>query len=143
MYMRLYIYMCVCVCISSSSSFCRAASMDISDPLSPLLSIIHHFWQVVRATSRIHTELLYVGSSWSPCFCIGHVKGVHRRTSLNSSSLLLQLCLACLVRLTLILFVMGGRCSTPDALWGVASRTCSKLRAAFLCSCRQTFSPSV
>ena len=36
-------------------------------------------------------------------------EGVHRRTSLMSSSLLLQQCLACLVRLTWIVFVMGGR----------------------------------
>ena len=35
--------------------------------------------------------------------------GVHRRTSLLSSYLLLQQCPACLVRLTLIVFVMGGR----------------------------------
>ena len=36
-------------------------------------------------------------------------EGVLRRTSLMSSSLLLQQCPACLVRLTLIVFVMGGR----------------------------------
>ena len=35
--------------------------------------------------------------------------GVHWRTSLMSSSLLLQQCPACLVRLTLIVFVIGGR----------------------------------
>ena len=35
--------------------------------------------------------------------------GVHRSTSLMSSSLLLQLCPACLVRLTCIVFVMGGK----------------------------------
>ena len=35
--------------------------------------------------------------------------GVHRNTSLMSSSLLLQLCPACLVRLTWIVFMMGGR----------------------------------
>ena len=35
--------------------------------------------------------------------------GVHRSTSLVSSSLLLQQCPACLVRLTWIDFVMGGR----------------------------------
>ena len=35
--------------------------------------------------------------------------GVHRSTSLMSSSLLLQQCPACLVRLTLIVFVMGGK----------------------------------
>ena len=52
-----------------SSSSCRATSTDIPDPLSPLLPIVHRFWLVLRATSRILTELLYVGSSWSPCFC--------------------------------------------------------------------------
>ena len=36
-------------------------------------------------------------------------KGVHRSMSLMSSSLLLQECLACLVRLTWIIFVMGSR----------------------------------
>ena len=35
--------------------------------------------------------------------------GVHRSTSLMSSSLLLQQCPACLVRLTWIVFVMEGR----------------------------------
>ena len=35
--------------------------------------------------------------------------GVHRSTSLMSSSLLLQQCPACLVRLTGIVYVMGGR----------------------------------
>ena len=35
--------------------------------------------------------------------------GVHKSTSLMSSSLLLQQCSACLVRLTWIVFVIGGR----------------------------------
>ena len=38
-----------------SSSSCRAASTDIPDPLSPLLPIIHRFWQVFRVTSHILT----------------------------------------------------------------------------------------
>ena len=65
----------------------------------------------------------------------------HRRTSLMSSSLLLQQCPACLVHLTLIVFMMRGR--WPYS-WGVyASRTCSKWLAAFLGSCHQAFSPFV
>ena len=36
-------------------------------------------------------------------------EGVHRSTSLMSSSLLLQQCPECLVHLTLVNFVMGGR----------------------------------
>ena len=52
--------------------------------------------------------------------------GVHRSTSLMSSSLLLQQFPACLVRLTWIVFVMGGRwpyswclvgCCRQDLLW--------------------------
>ena len=54
----------------SSSSSCRAASMDILDSLSPLLPIVHRFWQVLRATSCIPTKLLYVALSWSPSFCL-------------------------------------------------------------------------
>ena len=36
-------------------------------------------------------------------------EGIHKSTSLMSSSLLLQQCPACLIRLTLIAFLMGGR----------------------------------
>ena len=43
-----------------------------------------------------------------PAFSLPYV-GVHRSTSLMSSSLLLQQCPACLVRLTWIVFEMGGR----------------------------------
>ena len=48
---------------------CRAASADIPDPFSPPFSIINCFRQVFKATSRIGTELLYIGSSWSSCLC--------------------------------------------------------------------------
>ena len=44
-----------------------------------------------------------------------------------SLSMILQQCLACLVRLTLIVFVMGDGGRTAAALWGVVSGTCSKL----------------
>ena len=91
------------------SSSCRNISTDITDPLSPLFPIVHCFLQVFRATPRILTELLYVGSSSSACFCSAMWSGVNRSTSLMSTSLLLQQSSACLVRLTLILFVIGGR----------------------------------
>ena len=91
----------------SSSSSSRAASTDIPDPLSPLLPIVHRLWQVFRATSRILTELLYVCSSWSSCFFSRPYVGVRWSMSLMSSSLILQQCPACQVRLTWIVFVMG------------------------------------
>ena len=60
-----------------------------------------------------------------------------------SSSLLLQQCPACLVRLTWIVFVMGGNGRTAAALYGAATRTCSILLAAFFYSGRHAFSPYV
>ena len=59
-YIYIYIYI--------SSSSCRATSTDILDLLSPLLPIVHRLWRY--ATSRILTELLYICSSWSSCFCL-------------------------------------------------------------------------
>ena len=53
----------------------HAISTDISDPLSPPLPNVHCFWHVLRATSRIGTELLYVGSSWSTCLCSSMWRG--------------------------------------------------------------------
>ena len=40
---------------SSSSSSCRAASIDIPDPLSPLFPIVYRLWQVFWTTSHILT----------------------------------------------------------------------------------------
>ena len=60
---------------SSSSSSCHALSKDIPDPLSPPLRIVHCFRLVFRAISRIYTELLYVGSSWSSCLCSAMWRG--------------------------------------------------------------------
>ena len=54
-----------------------------------------------------HSCCMYVLAG-RPAFARPYV-GVHRSTSLMSSSLLLQQCHACLARLTWIVFVMGGR----------------------------------
>ena len=54
---------------SSTTTSCRAISTDILDPLSPQLPIVHCCRQILKATSRIGIELLYVGSSWTSCLC--------------------------------------------------------------------------
>ena len=78
-----------------------------------------------------------------PAFAQAYV-GVHRSTSLMSSSLLLQQCPACLVRLTWIVFLMGDRWSYSCCFGGsVAARTYSILLAIFLCNCRLASSPAV
>ena len=63
-----------------------------SSELHPVSS--HHCWMYVRAGR--------------PAFP-GPYMEVHRNTSLMSSSLLLQQCPACLICLTWIVFMMGGR----------------------------------
>ena len=51
-------------------SSCLTIRPDLPDPLPPPpLSIVHRFRVVSKATSCIGTELLYIGSSWSSCFC--------------------------------------------------------------------------
>ena len=54
-----------------------------------------------------HSYRMYVRAD-RPAFARPYM-GVHRCTSLMSSSLLHQQCPACLIRLTWIVFVMGGR----------------------------------
>ena len=77
-----------------------------------------------------HSCRMYVRAG-RPAFARPYV-GVHRSTWLMNSSLLLQLCPACLVRLTWIVFVIGGRWPYSWCLGSVAARTCSILLAAFL-----------
>ena len=92
--------------------------------------LIHHHHVVplarITLTLSCHFSLSFIVSGWSSGLhpvssqsCCMYVLagrsalaqpyvGVHRSTSLMSSSLLLQLCPACLVRLTWIVFVIGG-----------------------------------
>ena len=78
-------------------------------------TLSHHFSLSFIASSRSsglhpvssHSCCMYVRAG-RPAFARPYV-GVHRSTSLMSSSLLLQQCSVCLVRLTWIVFVIGGR----------------------------------
>ena len=79
------------------------------------LTLSHHFSLSFIASGRSsgqqpvssHSCWMYVRAG-RPAFARPCV-GVHKSTSLMSSSLLLQQCPACLVRLTWIVFVIGGR----------------------------------
>ena len=80
-----------------------------------MLCLSRHFSLSFITSGR--SSGLHPVSSYSCCMyvCAGRPAfarpyvGAYRRTSLMSSSLLLQPCPACLVRLTLIVFVMGDR----------------------------------
>ena len=65
-----------------------------------------------------------------PAFARPYV-GVHRSTALMSSSLHLQQCPACLVRLTWIVFVMGGRWPYSWCLVGCCRQDLIKLTKMF------------
>ena len=116
-----YIY----IYISSSSSHLVVPLTRIS------LTLSRHFSVSFIAPGRSsgphpvssHSCYMYVRDG-RPAFSRAYV-GVHRSTSLMSSSPLLQQCAACLVRLTWIVswWEAGGR--IVGALWGVAARTCS------------------
>ena len=73
----------------SSLSFIALGRSSGQHPVSS-----HSCWMYVRAGRPAFTR---------PCV------GVHKSTSLMSSSLFLQQCPACLVRITWIVFVIGGR----------------------------------
>ena len=100
------IFLVASTVLSSSSSSCRAVRTDIPDPIS------RHFSLLFIASGRsstlhpvsAHSCCMYVRAG-RPAFAQPYV-GVHRSTLLVSSSLLLQ---QCLVHLTWIVFVMGGR----------------------------------
>ena len=88
-----------------------------------------------------HSCWMYVLAG-HPAFAWPYV-GVHRSTSLMSSSLLLQQCTACLVRLTWIDLWWEASGRIVSALWGVATRTYSILLSTFLCNCRLASSPAI
>ena len=79
------------------------------------LTLSRHFSLSFIASGR--SSGLHPVSSYSCCLYVRAGRpafawsyaGVHRSTSLMSSSLLLQQCPACLVRLTCIVFVTGSR----------------------------------
>ena len=96
------------------------------------LSISHHHHHVMRLagislTLSLHVSLSFIASGRSSGLhpvssnsCCVNVRagrpafdwpyaGVHRSTSLTISSLLLQQCPACLIRLACIVYVTGGR----------------------------------
>ena len=81
-------------------------------PAQISLTLSRHFSQSFISSGRLHpisshSCCMYVRAG-RPAFAQPYV-GVHRSTSLMSLSLLLQQCPACLVHLTWIVFVMGGR----------------------------------
>ena len=77
-----------------------------------------------------HSCWMYVRAG-RPAFARPNV-GVHKGTSLMSSSLLLQQCPACLVRLIWIVFVIGGRWPYSWCLVGCCRQDLFKIARSIL-----------
>ena len=108
----------------SSLSFIALGRSSGQHPVSS-----HSCWMYVRAGRPAFAR---------PCV------GVHKNTTLMSSSLLLQQCPACLVHLTWIVFMIGGRWPYIWCLVGCCRQdlfNCT-LHVAFLCNCRLGSSPA-
>ena len=96
----------------SSLSFIAVGRSSGQHPISS-----HSCWMYVRAGHPAFTR---------PCV------GFHKSTSLMSSSLLLQQCPACLVRLTWIVFVIGGRWPYSWCLVGCCRQDLFKIARSIL-----------
>ena len=132
----LNLFLCLHQKINSHRLFHNFSSsiqlMIYPDPYNPFLKkkeYHHHVVPLARISLTLsrHFSLSFIASGWfsglhpvssqsccmyvlagCPAFARLYV-GVLRSTSLMSSSLLLQQCPACLIRLTWIVFVIGGR----------------------------------
>ena len=98
------------------------------------LSFIAFGWSSGLHPVSSHSCCMYVRAG-RPAFAWPYV-GVHRSTSLMSSSLLLQQCPPCLVRLTCIVFVMGGRWPYSWCLVGCCCQDLFNIAPNILCNCR-------
>ncbi len=95
----------------------------VAPPARISLTLSRHFSLSSIASGR--SSGLHPVSSHSCCMYVRAGRptlahpyvGVHRSTSLMSSSLLLQQCPACLVRLTCIVFVMGASVRIVGVSW--------------------------
>ena len=96
----------------SSLSFIALGRSSGQHPVSS-----HSCWMYVRAGRPAFVR---------PCV------GIHKSTSLMSSSLLLQQCPTCLVRLTWIVFVIGGRWPYSWCLVGCCCRDLFRIARSIL-----------
>ena len=96
----------------SSPSFIALGRYSGQHPVSS-----HSCWMYVRVGCPAFAR---------PCV------GVHKSTSLMSSSLLLQQCPACLVRLTWIVFAIGGRWPYSWCLVGCCRQDLFKIARSIL-----------
>ena len=135
---KIYIYIYICIYHHYHHHVMPPARISLTFSRHFSLSFIAFGRSLGLHPVSSHTCCMYVRAGL-PAFAWPYA-GVHRSTSLMSSSLLLQQCPACLVRITCIVFVMGGKWSYSLCL---VARICSILLSIFLCNCRLVSSSAV
>ena len=149
---RVYMHMCVCVCMYIYIYIYKHIHTHV---YACIYIYTHHHYHValvarISLTLFRHSSLSFIAlgrssgehpvsshSCWMyvragrPAFARPCV-GVHKSTSLMSSSLLLQQCPACLVRLTWIVFVIGGRWLYSWCLVGCCRQDLFKIARSIL-----------
>ena len=90
---------------SSQSSSSRAVSTDFPNSLSPSVPIVQRSWQLLQSSSCVHPGQILAGRLTLARPSVE----LYKKTSRLSSSLLLQLCPACLVRITWMVLKMTGK----------------------------------
>ena len=157
---RFQLQLCYCFFPGESMCFCRCAcivwisfSMNLNIFMKRIYHQFHHHVALVARISLTlsrHSSLSFITSGRSsghhpvsshscwmyvragrPAFARPCV-AVHKSTSLMSSSLLLQQCPACLVRLTWIVFVIGGRWPYSWCLVGCCRQDLFKIACSIL-----------
>ena len=133
---HIYIYICVCVCVCVHIHHHHHHHVVLVARIS--LTLSRHFSLSFIASGRSsgqhpvssHSCWMYVRAG-RPAFARPCV-GVHKSTSPMSSPLFLQQCPACLVRLTWIVFVIGGRWPYSWCLVGCCRQDLFKIARSIL-----------
>ena len=107
LYIYIYIYINIYIYIYHHHHVVPQAQISLTLSCHFFLSFIASGRSSGLHPVSSHSCCMYILAG-RPAFARPYV-GVHRSTSLMSSSLLLQQCHACLVRLTWIVFAMGDR----------------------------------
>ena len=151
-----YSLVCFCLYIHGMHSLCNEIISNLLLWYRLRYHPIHHHHHHITLVARIsqtlsrHSSLSFIAlgrssgqhpvsshSCWMyvragrPAFARPCV-GIHKSTSLMSSSLLLQQCPACLVRLTWIVFVIGGRWPYSSCLVGCCCQDLFRIARSIL-----------
>ena len=132
-YMYIYMYVCMSIYIYHHHHIALVARISLTLSRHSSLSFIALGRSSGQHPVSSHSCWIYVRAG-RPAFARPCV-GIHKSTSLMSSSLLLQQCPACLVLLTWIVFVIGGRWPYSWCLVGYCCQDLFRIARSIMYAC--------